>query len=215
MKESTPKEQILSKIRNALIEKSENPYQEVEFTTDVLKIIDSTEDQVVAFARELIEAGGNFVYCENEHAFIEYLNDFYLENNWPAIWCENERLINLLNIGEIPHYNKLNSAVAPLIGLTTCETLISRTGSVVVSDSDSDNRLSFSLPDIHLIVAYASQVTDTLKSAFTFVRSKYSGNIPGQITVITGPSRTADIEKTLVKGVHGPRELYVFLIDNL
>ncbi|MBS4059767.1 MAG: LUD domain-containing protein, partial [Bacteroidetes bacterium] len=38
---------------------------------------------------------------------------------------------------------------------------------------------------------------------------------PSQLTVITGASRTADIEKTLVKGAHGPKELFVFLIDDL
>jgi len=46
-------------------------------------------------------------------------------------------------------------------------------------------------------------------------KEKYGGNFPSQMTVITGPSRTADIEKTLVMGAHGPKELYVFMIDDL
>jgi len=42
---------------------------------------------------------------------------------------------------------------------------------------------------------------------------KYNGNMPSMISIATGPSRTADIEKTLVLGAHGPKEVYVFFID--
>jgi L-lactate dehydrogenase complex protein LldG len=52
-----------------------------------------------------------------------------------------------------------------------------------------------------------------VKDALSKAREKYSGNLPSLITFATGPSRTADIEKTLVVGVHGPKEVYVFLVD--
>jgi len=45
------------------------------------------------------------------------------------------------------------------------------------------------------------------------MKEKYAGNIPSLITFASGPSRTADIEKTLVTGVHGPKEVYCFLVD--
>jgi L-lactate dehydrogenase complex protein LldG len=53
-----------------------------------------------------------------------------------------------------------------------------------------------------------------IKDALVFVQSKYQNNIPSLITFATGPSRTADIEKTLVVGVHGPKEVYCFLVDD-
>ncbi len=46
------------------------------------------------------------------------------------------------------------------------------------------------------------------------MQKKYQGNIPSMISLTTGPSRTADIEKTLVVGVHGPKEVYVFLVES-
>ena len=46
------------------------------------------------------------------------------------------------------------------------------------------------------------------------MKKKYPDNYPSMISLITGPSRTADIEKTLVMGAHGPKELYVFLIED-
>ena len=54
-----------------------------------------------------------------------------------------------------------------------------------------------------------------LKDGFNRLKEKYGQKLPSMISTITGPSRTADIEKTLVLGAHGPKELYVFLIDDL
>ena len=68
-------------------------------------------------------------------------------------------------------------------------------------------------PEIHVVIAYADQLVDDLKDAFVAVQAKYSGKIPSMLSVITGPSRTADIEKTLVVGVHGPKEVFLFLIE--
>lgn len=212
MKESTFKEQILSKVRNALIEKSENPYHDVDFNAEIMKV--SSEEPEVEFAAELIAAGGSFVYCENEGAFVEYLDQLIRERGWPVIWCGNTKIANLLDAGEISYQTSPGDS-GLLIGLTTCEKLISRTGSILVSDLDAGSRKSFSLPDIHIVMAYTSQVTDTIKAALSDIKIKYNDVLPSQLTVITGASRTADIEKTLVKGAHGPKELFVFLIDDL
>ena len=47
------------------------------------------------------------------------------------------------------------------------------------------------------------------------MKKRYASDLPSQISIISGPSRTADIEKTLVMGAHGPKELYVFFVDDL
>jgi len=52
------------------------------------------------------------------------------------------------------------------------------------------------------------------KEALQKVLEKYNGNMPSMISIATGPSRTADIEKTLVTGAHGPKEIFVFLVDD-
>jgi L-lactate dehydrogenase complex protein LldG len=63
------------------------------------------------------------------------------------------------------------------------------------------------------VLAYTSQLVPDLKDAFKLIKEKYGQQIPSMISTITGPSRTADIEKTLVLGAHGPKELFVFLLD--
>ena len=75
-------------------------------------------------------------------------------------------------------------------------------------------RQAFVFPDAHIVVAFTSQLVNDLKDAFTKLKKKYEPRLPSMITLITGPSRTADIEKTLVMGVHGPKELYVFLLED-
>jgi len=69
-------------------------------------------------------------------------------------------------------------------------------------------------PEIHLVVGYTSQLVPDLKQALQKIKKKYQDNYPSVISVVTGPSRTADIEKTLVMGAHGPKELYIFLIED-
>ena len=64
------------------------------------------------------------------------------------------------------------------------------------------------------MIAKTSQLQYDIKDGLEFIRTKYGTNIPSMICLETGPSRTADIEKTLVLGAHGPKELLVFLIDD-
>ena len=66
-----------------------------------------------------------------------------------------------------------------------------------------------------MVVAYTSQLVPDIKDALRNIKQKYDNNLPSFISFITGPSRTADIEKTLIIGAHGPKELYVFLIDDI
>ena len=66
---------------------------------------------------------------------------------------------------------------------------------------------------IHICIAFSGQLVYDIKDALQLVREKYGAALPSLITFATGPSRTADIEKTLVVGVHGPKEVYLFLVD--
>jgi len=81
-----------------------------------------------------------------------------------------------------------------------------------VSSSCYSGRLLNVFPPVHIVVARASNLVPFIENAIAHLKQKYVNNMPSQATIITGPSRTADIEKTLVMGAHGPKELLV-LID--
>ena len=97
--------------------------------------------------------------------------------------------------------------------ITDCEYLIARTGTMVLSAAQPSGRALPVYTPVHLVIAYTHQLVFDLKDAINRLKDRYNGELPSAISFATGPSRTADIEKTLVVGVHGPKEVYVFLVD--
>jgi L-lactate dehydrogenase complex protein LldG len=213
MQETTTKEKILKRVRNALISTTESPFSGVDFTSSVFH--DFEEEPVVQFALNLNQAGGSFVYCENEKAVIENLLVLAKEQKWSNIFSIDESVLSLLENTSLQVESKAEEFNNLNVGITRCDYLIARFGSVMVSSALSSGRRMFVYPETHVVIARASQVVNELKDALNGMKKKYTGNFPSQITVITGPSRTADIEKTLVMGAHGPKELYVLMIDDL
>lgn len=214
MKQTTARERVLKDIRNALMDKVENPYFYITPDKDPYAPVDPVGE--VAFAEALTAVGGHFLYCVDERDFLVQLISLMQEHNWHDIRVMNPSLNELLEMGKVrvANINEPESS-ATVVGLTACEALIARTGSVVVSSVVSDARKMFSFPEVHLVLAYASQVVPDIREAIELVNQRHGENIPSMITLVTGPSRTADIEKTLVMGAHGPKELIVFLIDDI
>jgi L-lactate dehydrogenase complex protein LldG len=212
MEESTSREKILKKVRDALIEKTEPPYPILDQESPVFTEI--TEPLDVAFAEAFVKIAGKFVYCESEDEFLGSLQSFIVEKEWGLLYCQDPHLQALLRSAGIPFESRTEAILEATIGITRCEFLIARLGSVMVSSRLSPGRKIIVYPEVHLILAYASQLVPDLKHALTGIKKKYRDNFPSMVSFISGPSRTADIEKTLVMGAHGPRELYVFLIDD-
>ncbi len=96
-------------------------------------------------------------------------------------------------------------------GLTTCECLVAQTGSILVSSESGGRALSI-LPHAHVVIATVAQVVPILADALALVRERHAGRLPSMLSFITGPSRTGDIERILVLGAHGPKELLVILV---
>jgi L-lactate dehydrogenase complex protein LldG len=211
MEESTSREKVLKKIRDALIDKTETPYPVIDQESSVYT--DVSEQLDVTFAQELLNVAGKFVYCENNDDFLATLQSFIMEKEWPVLFCFDPVLQDFLKKGGIPFNSTLSNITEAKLGITRCEYLIARLGTVMVSSKSSPGRKISVFPEIHLVVGYTSQLVPDLKQAIQNIK-KNQENHPSIISLITGPSRTADIEKTLVMGAHGPKELYVFLIEN-
>jgi L-lactate dehydrogenase complex protein LldG len=97
-------------------------------------------------------------------------------------------------------------------GVTACEALVAQTGSVLVSSATCGGRALSVLPHVHVVVATADQVVPTLGDALALARERHAGQSPSMLSFITGPSRTGDIERILVLGAHGPKELVILLV---
>lgn len=98
-----------------------------------------------------------------------------------------------------------------LVSVTPCFRAVAETGTMVVASSPGRPTTLHFLPDIHVVVVEASKIVGAYEDAWRDLRS--GGEWPRTVTWITGPSRTADIEQTLLLGAHGPRRLHVVLVD--
>jgi len=212
MEESTSREKVLKKIRNALIYKSDNPFPNVDFEKTLYKDFEETYD--ITFAQEFTKVGGKFIFCEDENEFLQSLRYLIEENKWDNLYCNDSKLTDLLINEDIAFSSAEKDFLKLKVGITLCEFLIARLGSVMISTKQTSGRRLNVFPEIHIVLAFSSQLVPDLNDAFNQIKEKYPSGAPSMISVITGPSRTADIEKTLVMGAHGPKELYLFLIDD-
>jgi L-lactate dehydrogenase complex protein LldG len=99
-------------------------------------------------------------------------------------------------------------------GISGCGCLVAQTGSILVSSAAGGRGISI-LPHVHVVIARLDQIVPTLADALAGVPREAGGGQPSMRSLITGPSRTGDIERILVLGAHGPKELLVILVGEL
>ena len=100
------------------------------------------------------------------------------------------------------------------VGVTMAQAAIAETGTLILESEKERHRLVSLLPPVHVAVVRSDDICLTIGDALKLLRGRENDEMSRAITFITGPSRTADIELTLTIGVHGPKELYVIVLDN-
>jgi L-lactate dehydrogenase complex protein LldF len=155
------------------------------------------------FTRELLALGGQVQEVSDAtEEIIEFLklhdvHKIHLEPN-----TLDESLLRKANI-EFTH----SPDPAILVGVTRAVCGLADTGSVLEADGEGSPLHASLLPEIHIAVLKKSDILPSLPDAIKLVKDKRAA------VFITGPSRTADIEMTLTIGVHGPREVHVFIVQ--
>jgi L-lactate dehydrogenase complex protein LldG len=210
MKVSSSKENILKKIRKALSESTPLPFPQSEGNSSVYQ--PAQDDIEVLFAQNFTQLLGKFIFCINQQELAAALQNITATNKWQHVYCvENNLQQTLLNIG----YTNLNTSSLKDcdVSITTCECLVARTGTIVMSSAQQSGRTTSVYAPVHICIATTKQLVYDVKEALLLMKEKYPGNMPSFTTFASGPSRTADIEKTLVVGIHGPKEVYVLLVE--
>jgi L-lactate dehydrogenase complex protein LldG len=106
----------------------------------------------------------------------------------------------------------IRRAIGADLGISGVDYAVADTGSLVLVTAPGRARSISLLAPIHIAIVKPNQLLASLNELFPVLR-RQSRELPSAITFITGPSRTADIEMTLVVGVHGPQQLHVVLLD--
>src|SRR5215831_3524675 len=207
---SPSKENILKNIRKALTNSTPLPFPHSEGNSFVFQ--PSQKELEIEFAEQFAQLQGRFMFCLDYKELSDQLTSLLAHNNWQKIYCREEELKIKLQenlFDQFTHEDLVTCDAA----ITGCEWLVARTGTNVMSAGQQSGRTVSVYAPVHICIARTSQLVYDIKDALQQAKEKFGTSLPSLITFASGPSRTADIEKTLVVGVHGPKEVYVFLVD--
>jgi len=214
LNESTNKEQILAKVRSAVIAKDENFFTDVNMQTDTWQPFKEEDGADFTFVERFKENGGIFVYFESNQDFIEALKQYIIENQWDKLNSTSHKMQMLFEGSGIELSHNYDTPRKKIVSITDCECLIAQTGSVVVTDKCAGSRAAFSLSDILLIYARPSQIVANMKNAIRLLKERYNQDRPSETVIISGASRSNEIDNQLVIGAQGIKQLALFLVED-
>ncbi|MBS0209024.1 MAG: lactate utilization protein [Planctomycetes bacterium] len=143
---------------------------------------------------------------------------------WQHPLLDRLRLDELLDRQGVPRFDYDALAAMPAderrktmmncdIGITSCSYAVAETGSLVMLSEPGRERVASLLSTVHIAVIERSQLLPDLFDVFERIQPDTDGRLPSNVTFITGPSKTGDLELRLVTGVHGPKYWHVIVID--
>ncbi|MDO7885870.1 LutC/YkgG family protein [Hymenobacter cheonanensis] len=212
----SPRDKLLGRIRTALAAGPAPAPPVPDWAAPVHPLLPPA-DLAALFAENFRRIGGEFFYCEN-HAQLGSELRAWLAERLPGgqqfyVW--EPAMQAHLQAAQVPFQaTEADFRAQAAVGLTSCEALVARTGSLVVAPATASGRRLSIYPDQHVVLARPSQVVAEIGDALRLVQARYGDHLPSMLSLTTGPSRTADIEKTLVLGAHGPRRLSLFLLED-
>ena len=181
-----------------------------------------TDDRIALFAGRCTSSGGEVHFAEGPEA-LERLLDALLEDGSRVAIAGAQSLADRLGIdlstllprscegtkaGELEQDELFNLDTA----ITGTELGIAETGSLLLFSEGDGARLASLVPENHIALLWPDQIVPDLLDAAAFLKKMGTGGHPGGMTLISGPSKTADIELSLVVGVHGPARLHVIIM---
>ena len=205
---SNARDTILKKIKQALKQSVPVPFPATQPLPPYPAL---QQEPALEFAERFTSLQGRFSYCSSEEELVTQLNALAEKRKWEKIFCRETALREMLNAsGFLFNYHPTLADCDAAI--TGCEYLVARTGSILLSSAGESGRTVSVYAPIHICIAHIHQVVEDISDGLEKVLLQ-NPTYPSSLTLATGPSRTADIEKTLVVGVHGPKEVFCFLID--
>lgn len=221
------RDEILGRIREALKVTAPKPHFKSDAYDAVTSINakpwlpDGGENEsarLVLLSENLAKLKANLIRVPNATAANEALVQISQTKNWKKVAYHSHPLVSpaaaalhceTWEVNASFDKHKLEGCDA---GVTSCEALVSQLGSILVSSESSGGRSLSILPHAHVVIATTDQVVPDLETCFKDILSRHGSKLPSMLSFITGPSRTGDIERILVLGAHGPKELHVILI---
>lgn len=231
--------EILGRIRRALASPAlEHHHGHQPETTDIRKLFASDYQDpslVERFRTEFSLVSGEMAVCTDSESVIDTIRDLIQSSNFATVAISQHPLCRRLQLeeklkAELPQIHFVNETMDSEssfersqlrerlsrveLSVTGTEYLIADIGTIVTLSNPQASREISLLPAAHLVLATPDQIYPNMAELFREIHEKHGDTLPGSaLTLITGPSRTADIEKVLIKGVHGPTRLLAIILD--
>jgi L-lactate dehydrogenase complex protein LldG len=179
----------------------------------------STAPLIEQFCQAADRAGARTVRCLSAAAAIDYIvrhaGGPVVLPDFPAA-RQLHLADRLRQCGvEVACDDLFRAAAVAAAGITGANFALADTGTLVLESTDRNLRLASTLPERHFVLLDPRKILPDHMAAVPLLRRLHSRQSPDFIAFITGPSRTADIERILTIGAHGPRELHILLLDGL
>ncbi len=155
--------------------------------------------------------GGKFIYCENWEEILEGFDNIMLENDWyeQDVFCVNEMLTKKFDGFNLSFVKNADSKFF----LSTCESLVSDNGSILLSSNQIKEKKLNELPSNFIIFATTSQIVDTISEGLRTIKNKSSSYIPSNITTIQ--DFETEKEKDFMSYGSSTKNLYLLLLEDL
>lgn len=186
-----------------------------------------SEDRCERFAAEANAVGGHAIVVANDVAaraeLSELLRTYTVRHcvMWQHPQLDRLRLQHVLgganiavddyaSLSALPHDAQRQRVLNADMGITSCQWAIAETGTLVMCHHPGQERVTSLVPPVHVALVDEEQILPDLFDVFTQLH--LTGELPSNVTLITGPSKTGDIELQLTTGVHGPKHWHVIVI---
>ena len=175
----------------------------------------SPDAQLALFNRMVEKVGATVARVSDKGAIPEAIADYLRSRNLPAkLKMGDDVLLNTLPWQR----TQIETSHGPsdgsdLVGLSHALGAVAESGTLVlVSGASNPTTLNF-LPETHIVVLLRKDLAGDYETIWQKLRGEFGRAMPRTVNMISGPSRSADIEQTIVRGAHGPRELHIIVVE--
>jgi L-lactate dehydrogenase complex protein LldG len=209
--------EVLSAIRSANRGAADPHRAEVEYSqiprTYTQRSAASRDETLALFTERLIDYDAHVVHC-TPNQLPDAIQDALQQHNASRVLIPEDLPRDILPAG-LSATPDSNLSPAELdrfdAAVTLCTLAIAETGTLVLQGLAGQGRRATTLvPDVHVCILRAEDVVATVPEAF----ERLAPTATGPLTFVSGPSATADIEMTRIKGVHGPRQLHILIVQS-
>lgn len=164
------------------------------------------------FTKKFTNNGGKFLYCENEAELQACFYSILKENEWleADVFCANKEIQKRFQISE----NQITNTEKSTYFLATCEYLIANTGALLVTSNQIGEKKLAELPFNFIVVAYTSQLLETIGEGLQLIKQKNRKQIPSNITTLKNFKVGEDEEDFMTYGSPS-KNLYLLLLEDL